>query len=306
MKLQRLSSGLISTAIVLSGSMGLTILTSTSALIPVAQAQSAGQSVNTLRGCFINTPFTGTIAFNPTNIRQQSSTDAAIVGKFTQIGQVVNFSGITTGTAVNDAWGAGPDNMWYRLSDGRGWVASAVTKGYPPRGNCSGSTTTTNGSAQQIIDAVNRVNPDVNYRTDGKWTYCNWFAADVLRLLGVNVPRVSSTASWNYYNSPVFGNQQKPWLAENLYAYFSAGGDGKWREVNATDTVNKSNQGRVIVASIGIPPGGSDGHIAIVVPGGSGSGVRVAQAGLRNGKNLSVQEGFGVRTPRYFEYIGPR
>ena len=132
------------------------------------------------------------------------------------------------------------------------------------------------------------------------------FAADVLKLLGVNVPRVSSTASWNYYNSPVFGNQQKPWLAENLYAYFSAGGDGKWREVNATDAVNKSNQGRVIVASVGIPPSGSDGHIAIVVPGDSGSNVRVAQAGLRNGKNLSVQEGFGGRTPRYFEYIGSR
>lgn len=194
--------------------------------------------------------------------------------------------------------------MWYRLSDGRGWIASAVTKGYPPRGNCGNSGVT--GSAQQIVDAVNRVNPDVNYRTDGRWTYCNWFAADVLKLLGVNVPRVNSTASWNYYNSPVFGSQQKPWLAENLYTYFSAGGDGKWREVNGADAVNKTNQGRVVVASIGIPPGGSNGHIAIVVPGGSGSNIRVAQAGLRNGKNLSVQEGFGNRTPRYFEYVGPR
>ena len=195
MKLKCLPSGLISTAIVMSGGIGLTLITSVSTLVPIAQAQSAGQSVNTLRGCFVNTPFTGTIAFNPTNIRQQPSTEAAIVGKFTQIGQVVNFSGITTGTSVNDAWGAGPDNMWYRLSDGRGWLASAVTKGYPPGGNCSGSIT--NGSAQQIIDAVNRVNPDVNYRTNGKWTYCNWFAADVLKLLGINLPRVNSTASWN-------------------------------------------------------------------------------------------------------------
>ncbi len=132
MKIARLAASLASTALVTVSSVGMMAVDSFVNTAP-AQAQSAGQGVNTLRGCFVNTSFTGTIAFNPTNIRQSPSTSAAIVGKFTSVGQVVNFSGITTGTSVADAWDGQQDNMWYRLSDGRGWVASAVTKGYPPR-----------------------------------------------------------------------------------------------------------------------------------------------------------------------------
>ncbi|MBD2329173.1 RICIN domain-containing protein [Alkalinema sp. FACHB-956] len=161
-------------------------------------------------------------------------------------------------------------------------------------------------SAQRILDAVKRVNPEVNYRFDGSYTYCNWFAGDVLQLLGVPVPRVNSTASWNYYNSVVFDRQQKPFLAEHFHRFFQAGGNGQWKLVDAATAVNRANQGRIVVATADVPPGGRDGHIAIVIPGGSGTNVRIAQAGLRNGSNLSVKEGFGDRTPSYFEYIGPR
>lgn len=128
--------------LLVSSGVGVNLIT----LITPAPVQAAGEQVNTHRGCFLNVPFTGTIAFNPTNIRQQPTTNSPIVDKFPIIGQVVNFSGIGIGDPVNDAWGAGPDNMWYRLADGRGWVASAVIKGYPPR--CSGIV---NGKAEKFF-----------------------------------------------------------------------------------------------------------------------------------------------------------
>ena len=131
MKLKQLSASIASCLVIASG--GLSLITVT-APVP-AQAQSAGQGVQTLRGCFINSPFTAKIAFNPTNIRQSPSTSAPIVGRFTQVGQIVNFSGITTGTAVPDAWDGVLDNMWYKLGDGT-WVSGAVVSGYPNRGNC--------------------------------------------------------------------------------------------------------------------------------------------------------------------------
>jgi hypothetical protein len=309
MKLKHISSAILSTALAISGSVGLNAIVIVSPIVAPAQAQP--NAVSTLRGCFLNEPFDASIAFTPTNIRQQPTTDSpALPNKLSNTGRSMRFSGINLGKAVNDAWDGQPDNMWYRI-DGQGWVASAVVKGYPHRGDC---TTTSNGggggtttpSAQKIIDAVNRVNPNVNYRFDGKYTYCNWFAADVLKLLGVEVPRVSGTETWHYYNSVVFGYGIKPWQAENLYGYFSAGGNGKWRSVDAATAVSRANQGGVVVASAGSPPGGGDGHIAIVIPGGSGANVRIAQAGLRNGSSMAVTEGFGSRTPRYFEYIGPR
>ena len=133
--ISRFAAGLAYASLVTVSGVGMMVVDTFVKTAP-AHAQSAGQDVTTLRGCFRNVPFTGTIAFNPTNIRQSPSTSAAIVGKFTSVGQTVAFSGITTGTAVNDAWDNQPDNMWYRLADGRGFVAGAVIKGYPPRATC--------------------------------------------------------------------------------------------------------------------------------------------------------------------------
>ncbi len=300
MNFKRISSAIASSSLVLLSGIGMNIA-STIAFNPLAaQAQSAGQSVNTLRGCFINVPFTGKIAFNPTNKRAQPNTSSAIVGKYSQIGQVVQISGFVLGQAVNDAWDGQPDNMWYRLADGSGYIASAVTSGYPPRCSTTPPVTTT---AQKILDAVKRANPEVNYRADSNNTYCNWFAADVLKLLGVEVPRVAGTQSWHFYTSPVFGYGVKPQLAEELYRYFNAGGNGKWRAIDAATAVSRANQGGIVVAAADSPPGGGDGHIAIVIPGGTGTNVRIAQAGLRNSSNISVQEGFGARTPKYFESL---
>jgi hypothetical protein len=140
MSFNRFSSTIVSLALLASGSVVMNIMTMFSPVVPQAQAQAAGQSVNTLRGCFVNSPFTARIAFNPTNIRTQPTTASQAHSQpFRQVGQTISLSGMTTGSTVADAWDGKPDNMWYRLADGRGFVASAVVKGYPARGNCQQS-----------------------------------------------------------------------------------------------------------------------------------------------------------------------
>jgi Peptidase_C39 like family len=121
-----------------------------------AQAQSSGSSVKTLQGCFLNSPFTAKIAFNPTNIRRAPSTTQAPVDKFTRVGQVVSFVGITTGQAISDAWTQKSDNMWYVLPNSRGYVASAVVSGYPRAAtNCSTSTPATNSKLPTTTSQAN-------------------------------------------------------------------------------------------------------------------------------------------------------
>jgi len=70
-----------------------------------------------------------------------------------------------------------------------------------------------------------------------------------------------------------------------------------WEKVSAADAVSSANNGQVVLAC-------NTGHVAVVIPGGSGSNVRIAQAGATNGKNMSVDKGFGSQTRYYFRYKG--
>jgi hypothetical protein len=164
-----------------------------------------------------------------------------------------------------------------------------------------------NMGAQRILDAINFVNPERQYYQPGYYpnlgylTFCNWFVADVLDRLGVPIPRDPSAGSY-FLPHPIYGNKPpaKPKRADLLYDFFNSGGGGKWRRVTASEAVNLANKGRVVIAS----SRPNLGHIAIVRPGGSGSNVRIAQAGRTNSKDMSVTQGFGAYTPSYFEYIG--
>jgi murein DD-endopeptidase MepM/ murein hydrolase activator NlpD len=139
MKFNRISSTLASVALVTISGFGMSIA---SLVAPGQQAPAQAQSgsVNTLRGCYQNVAFSGRIAFNPTNIRREPSTSSQIVGQFRQVGETIRFGGITTGSAVNDAWDNKLDNMWYRVDNYRGvsgWAAGAVVNGYPPSATCN-------------------------------------------------------------------------------------------------------------------------------------------------------------------------
>ena len=248
MRLKRFSSTLVSFSLLSAGSIGMNAVTMFSPVTPSAQAQAAGQSVNTLVGCFINSPFTAKTAFNPTNIRQSPSTSALIVGKLTQVGQSISVPSITTGSTVPDAWNGKPDNMWYRLADGRGFVASAVMNGYPPKCNTPQPQPQPTGSTLGIavnwnIVAYRSANPFYpTYAPPavggkvGSAGNCTWYANGRLRELG----RSSSDLN------KLTGNA-KDWV---------------WQAKNAS--IPTGNSPRVGAVAQWVSGGGGYGHVAVV------------------------------------------
>jgi hypothetical protein len=119
----------LAVASLLSGS-GI-VLDLASSFTPMAQRAQAAY--------YQNCSFTGTIAFSPTNVRAQPNTSSTIIKKFWNIGEQVKFSTFDYGQTLPDSWSGQPDNMWFKLADGSGYIASAVVKGYPPTTQCSHS-----------------------------------------------------------------------------------------------------------------------------------------------------------------------
>jgi hypothetical protein len=157
-----------------------------------------------------------------------------------------------------------------------------------------------------VVDKVNPVQPYyLRHDIDGDGipeTFCNWFVADALEVMGIQLPRYDDT----FYPTPhpLYGNERKckPWTAGALYGYFAKGGDGNWKKAKRPDAVTLANQGKVVVVAMPPPPGRAHGHVALVIPGGSGSEVHIAQAGGCCGKNLKLEQGFGNAEVAFFGY----
>jgi hypothetical protein len=156
---------------------------------------------------------------------------------------------------------------------------------------------------QRILAAVGRLNPEQDYYEphdisgDGRpETFCNWFVADVLDLMGIKLPHYDESAGYCSPGNPIFPDGRcKPKSATELNTYFNQGGDGHWKDVDRNEAVSLSNQGNVVVASI-------PGHIGLVIPGGQGSEVHIAQAGARCGKDMLLEQGFGHADVEFFRY----
>jgi hypothetical protein len=175
----------------------------------------------------------------------------------------------------------------------------------PPPGPALGSAYPT--GARRILAAVDYVNPEQWYYQkhditgdEVPETFCNWFVADVLDVLGVSIPRYKPADEAGDYARPhpIYGydkTKTKPWSATELNRYLGRGGDGKWHRASRVNAVTLANQGTAVVVSI-------PGHIALVIPGGQGEAVRIAQAGRICGKNLRLEEGFGHREVEFFSF----
>jgi hypothetical protein len=159
--------------------------------------------------------------------------------------------------------------------------------------------------AQRVLAVVERVNPEHPYYLkrditgdDKPETFCNWFVADALEVMGIQLPRYDASAGYYPIPHPLYGNDKKckPYSATSLHKYLKKGDDGQWEKVNRAQAVTLANEGKVIVASIS----GDPGHIALVIPGGHGSEVLIAQAGRCCGKKMKLEEGFGRRNVDFF------
>jgi hypothetical protein len=227
----------------------------------------------------------------------------------------LNFDAWTYGTQSIDPITNQPDALFFRTwYNGKAyWVPSIWIDGYPPsnpprvpQSQPPQPPQPSTGNGQNIINAVNKVNPMQWYYLPRditgdriKETFCNWFAADVLDQLGVPIPRNGPSAGAYTKPHPIYGTNtpNKPFGTDQLLNFFNGGGNGMWERVSAADAVSSANNGQVVLAC-------NAGHVAVVIPGGSGSNVRIAQAGATNGKDMSVDTGFGSQTRYYFRYKG--
>lgn len=121
--------------------------------------------------------------------------------------------------------------------------------------------------------------------TPGRTTYCNVFAQDFMRQVGV--PR-NNMPTGNANNMNRWLNNQGP--------------QHGWHQVSAAEAQRAANNGQVVLASQN-NPNGPHGHVAVVRPG-STNGVHIAQAGGHNYNDAPVSRGFGRRAPQYFVYDG--
>ncbi|BAZ10283.1 hypothetical protein NIES4071_20980 [Calothrix sp. NIES-4071] len=121
MNFKKISSALVAAALIASGSIAINAISLFTPLTQTAQASTYCKDRS----------FTARALFQ-VNVRADRSTSSRIVrvlnpGTYT-------FNTWEEGQTINDHWTGQPDNKWFRLADGSGWVASAVIAGYPPEG----------------------------------------------------------------------------------------------------------------------------------------------------------------------------
>lgn len=258
----------------------------------------------------------GQITASTLNLRTSPNTSSTILSSF-PTGTLVEILDTVTGGSFSLPAG-GISNQWHKVKVGtqQGFVAAAFV-----------IETGTPDGTHKVLDAIFKVNAEHPYYKarditgDGiKETFCNWFVADVLDQLGIDLPRLDSSAGSYVEPHPIYGFDTpfKPFSAEALFKFFesqNASASGKWKLVspntadqtsvqNAAIAVAKGNE--VVVASFPGIRGRRQGHIAIVRPDSSGTSVRIAQAGRVSSNNIALSDGFGsaLSQTKFFTFKG--
>jgi hypothetical protein len=258
----------------------------------------------------------GQIMASTLNLRTAPNTSSTIIAAFST-GTIVEILDTVTGGSFSLPSG-GTSNKWHKvkIDSQQGFLAAAFVID-------TGSPTDTS----KILDAIFKVNAGHPYyrkrdiTADGvAETFCNWFVADVLDQLRINLPRLDASAGSYVEPHPIYGNNTpfKPVSAEALFKFFesqNASASGKWKLVspntadqtsaqNAAITVAKGDE--VVVASFPGIRGRRQGHIAIVRPDSSGTSVRIAQAGRVSSNNIALSDGFGtaLSQTKFFTFTG--
>jgi hypothetical protein len=232
-------------------------------------------------------------------LRTNPSTSSSVIDEL-RPGELFTIFEVVDG----ESYSPGNQNDWYEIEfEGKTGFVAAYYVDVVSSGDNKG---------QLILDAVNKVNAEQWYYIarditgDGrKETFCNWFVADVLTQLGIDLPRYDRSAGYYPKPHPIYGNTNalKPYSAEHLFKFFKNGDNGKWTKIDATDALDKAKNGKVALASFS-GSSGIQGHIAIVLPKGSASNIRIAQAGRTSSNNLAFVAGFGshVSETKFFTY----
>lgn len=256
----------------------------------------------------------GQITASTLNLRTDSNTSSTILDTF-PTGTIVEILDTVMGGSYSLPSGR-TSKQWHKVKvkGKEGFLAAAfiIDTGSP--------------DTSKVLDAIYRVNAGHPYYKarditgDRKAeTFCNWFAADVLDQLGIQLPRLDASAGSYVEPHPIYGNATpfKPHAAESLFKFFereNSSSSGKWKLVSS-DTADKASAqssavsvakgDKVVVASFGGRPG-EQGHIAIVRPDSLATNLRIAQAGRISSNNLSLKDGMGsvLSATKFFSFTG--
>jgi hypothetical protein len=156
--------------------------------------------------------------------------------------------------------------------------------------------------AYAVIRKLN-VEQDERYRAGRKGigdTYCNIYAMDYAREMGVPLPEYLKGGGGKIYDY-LDANEAVMWLRGDYQDREGApaGPAQGWRRIDANQAAEFASKGYVVIAGWQNPTGRA-GHMAVVRPDSQPDAIRIAQAGANNFSNGALSDGFGNHEPIEF------
>lgn len=150
----------------------------------------------------------------------------------------------------------------------------------------------------EILDAFD-VEGHRRYRFDSAYTYCNIYAWDVTKAMGVEIPHwydeVTGKKTAAGVGSEMSANRMDVWFDEH-------GAENGWRLVDVQESVAAAQAGQPAVAIWRNPNPRRSGHIALIRPESTPGQVLIAQAGAQNMTSGRYEDVFSNITPRFFTH----
>lgn len=161
------------------------------------------------------------------------------------------------------------------------------------------------GLVKKVKDAIAAldVTQTPRYQPRNGNTYCNIFAMDFCKKMGVPFPE---WLDWNkdgkiddYLNA----NEAISWLNGSYNkGGVQTGAQLGWKTVSAEEAAKYASGGKVVLAGWTNPVASQPGHLAVVRPESTAGNIQIAQAGGKNFDKGPVTQGFGNRPVTYFVY----
>ncbi len=158
---------------------------------------------------------------------------------------------------------------------------------------------------QQIKDLIHSMNVTGNskYLPKNGSTYCNIFAMDFCKRMGIPLPEYLDWNKDGHIDDYLNANESISWLNGSYdKGGVQTGAQLGWKTVNADQAAQYASEGKVVVAGWTNPDARQPGHMAIVRPESTAGNIQIAQAGGTNFEKGAVTKGFGNRNVSYFVY----
>lgn len=198
----------------------------------------------------------------------------------------------------SSGFGAGPQPTdWAQLEAGRPWQPESPWLEVTPLD------VSEQGSRdpEQYAAVIDRFDVDGHRRYDYEHsnTYCNIFAWDVTKAMGVEIPH------WYDENSGLETplGEGIEMSANRMDAWFDAhGAEHGWRGISAAEAAIAAASGHPTLALWRNPNPSRSGHVALIRPESEPGELLIAQAGASNFSMGRYEDVFSNITPRFFTH----